>query len=360
MAVILPSGFVDREAGRRFGVTVQVSRKFLASIVVLAVAIGLLVAASVLASGRRIPPAEAPLRVLPADVTAVNFTDWSSLRDSYADPLSEGRQRDLTTRSAVAGYAEAMKQAVGVDVTELDWEVAGATRDGLVLALGLGGLKAGSIEHAMRRSGFTATGGGFAIDDSTLARLGLGELRVLRYVSLRDGQLLAADSAPGLASMLAVHGGDEPRLGSVQRLRTEIAALLPALSLYVATASEACADADPSRSGPEIAGQVRVALSRSGRLATYRWAGRSLRDDGRMLSIALEFRSAPIAAEQARVREKLSHGPFIGRSGRVEDMLRLRVARHKGTVTVLEFARAADGSNVVMSSVGPMLFAACA
>lgn len=339
--------------------TAQAMRRVGAPVAVLLAAAGLLAGALFLAAGRSIAPGEAPLRVLPAGALAVNFTDWSSLRHRFAHPLSEGRIRDLTTRSVVAGSADVLQQTMSIDVTRLDWEVAGTIPGGSVLALGLGGQDADVIDRAMRRSGFATGSDGLVVDDSTLARLGVGELRVLRHVSLRDGQLLAATSPEAFARLLAVHRGHAARLGSVRAMRQEIAALMPAQSLYVAPRADACADADPTGQGPEAAGQVKVALARAGRLATFQWAGRSLRDDGRELTIAMQFGAAGTAAEQARVRAKLAVGPFIGRSGRVEDELVLRAARHEDATTVLEFARAADGSNVVMSAVGPMLFAAC-
>lgn len=338
--------------------TVRVTRQIALPMGVLLVALGLLGGTLVLSSGRSLAPAEAPLRVLPAGAKAVNFTDWSSLRRDFDDPINDGRLRDLTTRSTLAGYRDVLVGRLALDVARLDWEVTGTTRDGAVLAIGLGGQDPDRIEKALRATGFSAAGGGFAIDDSTLAQQGIGELRVLRYVRLRGDQLLAADSPEGIEQLVAVARGHGAALGSVRSMRHEIAALLPAQSFYVTSPTDACADADPRPRGPEVGGQVEAALAEAGTLETYRWAGRALRDGGRQLTIAMEFGSAGVAAEQARVRGRLSTGPFIGRTGRIEDALTLIAARHQDTVTVLRFTRDPDAT-VVMSSIGPMLFAAC-
>lgn len=325
---------------------------------VLLLAFGLLGGTLMLSFGRAIAPAEAPLRLLPAAATAVNFTDWSSFRRDFDDPINEGRRRDLTTRSTLAGYRDALRARLAFDVARLDWEVTGTTRDGAVLAIGLGGQRSDRIEKAMAATGFSAVDSGFAIDDTTLAQQGLGELRVLRYVRLRGDQLFAADSPAGIEALTAVASGDAAALGSVRTMRHEIAALQPAQSFYVTSPTDACADADPRPHGPEVAGQVEVALAAAGPLEKYRWAGRSLRDGGRLLTIAMEFDSAGVAAEQAGVRGRLATGPFLGRTGAIEDTLTLAAARHEDTATVLEFTRDPEVS-VVMSSIGPMLFAAC-
>ncbi|WP_317698645.1 hypothetical protein [Aeromicrobium sp. REDSEA-S32_B7] len=58
------------------------------------------------------------------------------------------------------------------------------------------------------------------------------------------------------------------------------------------------------------------------------------------------------------MRERLATGPFVGRSGQVEDELRdPEVAVDQATVS-LSFDRSADGT-VLMLGTGALLFAAC-
>jgi hypothetical protein len=70
------------------------------------------------------------------------------------------------------------------------------------------------------------------------------------------------------------------------------------------------------------------------------------------------FGSPAQAAEQLRVRTALSTGPFIGRSGRVEDAVHLTDATQRGSVAVLRFRLDRDAVPF-MSGEGPALFAGC-
>ena len=76
------------------------------------------------------------------------------------------------------------------------------------------------------------------------------------------------------------------------------------------------------------------------------------------MAIAMTFDDVATAREQAPIRERLATGPFIGRTGQVEDELRDPAATvHQATVA-LSFDRSADGT-VLMLGTGALLFAAC-
>ncbi len=76
------------------------------------------------------------------------------------------------------------------------------------------------------------------------------------------------------------------------------------------------------------------------------------------MRFAFGFRSPSVAAGQLRVRTALASGPFIGRSGRIEDSLVPRSTSVQGTTVLLRFKHDPD-STAYMTGDGPLLFAAC-
>jgi hypothetical protein len=102
-------------------------------------------------------------------------------------------------------------------------------------------------------------------------------------------------------------------------------------------------------------------MDRAGKLARPEFAGRALDAGSRTsetMRFALGFRSPEVAAGQARSRAALASGPFIGRSGRVEDSLVLRSTSVRGSTAVLRFRHDPD-SAAYMTGDGPLLFAGC-
>jgi hypothetical protein len=96
-------------------------------------------------------------------------------------------------------------------------------------------------------------------------------------------------------------------------------------------------------------------------LARYRWLGRGLLDDGSKMQtvvVAMPSKSAEVASRQAEVRAALSTGPFIGRTGDMNEVLRLRSARTHGNTAVLTYAHPVD-SDYLMPGRGPLLPASC-
>jgi hypothetical protein len=113
-----------------------------------------------------------------------------------------------------------------------------------------------------------------------------------------------------------------------------------------------------------LARQASTAVERAGGLRDFSFSGRAITHRGgpgfsaQEVRFAMTFGSAADAADQARVRARLAVGPFIGRTGDVEDTLRLRSATYDGSTVRMAFDHDPDTS-VVMTGIGPILFATC-
>jgi hypothetical protein len=106
---------------------------------------------------------------------------------------------------------------------------------------------------------------------------------------------------------------------------------------------------------------VEAAEQRFGHVEAYSVLGRGLGDTDtgtQRFVVAMTFRSAAVAAEQARIRGALSYGPFIGRSGDMAEVVRLRSAESDGRTAVLTYDHPAD-SEYLMTGQGPLLPASC-
>lgn len=311
--------------------------------------------------GRDTNLGEALLRDLPADTIAVNGTDWDQLRDKFGegDLLEEARRRDLSTVSVIAANDSALTNVLGFDAVTMRWEIASTNVGGNVLLFGLPGSRGDDeVRTALADAGYNRDGDRFSTTDPTLIEMGIGELRQMRHVEVRDGIVFGADRAKALTELVDAHEGRTERLASGPP-NAVVRALVGAPSLRMNRGLEECAAKDPAVEGFEVADQVKAALKEAGDLATYDWLGQSASDRGTRFEIVMGFASAGVAAEQSGVREKLSTGPFIGRSGLIEDELRLQDASWHDTVTTLTFERDPLQSSRIMSGIGPMLFAAC-
>ena len=114
----------------------------------------------------------------------------------------------------------------------------------------------------------------------------------------------------------------------------------------------------------ELQRQAQTAVERAGALEPYRFSGRGLTDRGgsgfsaQRVVFAMTFDSAVEASEQADVRARLATGPFIGRTGPIDETLRLRSADADEATVRLDFAHDPD-TDVFMTGTGPVLFATC-
>ena len=118
----------------------------------------------------------------------------------------------------------------------------------------------------------------------------------------------------------------------------------------------------------ELERQARTAVERVGALATYRFSGRGIVDRGgsgfsaQRVVFAMTFGSAAQASEQADMRARLSTTLIqlfeSGRTGSIDETLRLRSADADGSTVRLDFAHDPD-TDVFMTGTGPVLFASC-
>jgi hypothetical protein len=155
--------------------------------------------------------------------------------------------------------------------------------------------------------------------------------------------------------------GDAPSLLSVRSAADVASVLVGADSTLLQTGGFACQSTSLADAGADVQAQARAAIDRAGALRSPRYAGRAL-DAGskrtETMRFALGFGSPGAAADQVGVRKALTTGPFIGRSGRVEESLVLRSATVRGSTAVLRFRHDPD-STAYMTGDGPLLFAGC-
>ena len=206
-----------------------------------------------------------------------------------------------------------------------------------------------------------AGGGRWTASAEVLGTTGLGDqladVRLLR----RAGLLVAGSDSAAVEKVVRAATGRAPALTSVRRAVDTAAPLADADTVLLQAGSLGCEDAAVPA---ESADQAEAAQARAGRLAGYVYSGRALTDGGgsgpsaQTATFAMTFDDVARARRQAPVRERLATGPFVGRSGQVEDELRdPEVAVDQATVS-LSFDRSADGT-VLMLGTGALLFAAC-
>lgn len=351
-------------------------------LVLIAVVVPLLVIAGAIAGGRwagSTVSADArsaltsALDTLPADTQVAGFTDWSRIRTvlgvgstTAADRAAltdDASLRDLSTRSVLGQYTEQLHDAYGWSPADLEWEVYGQAGDGSVMVARLdGSISFGSVRSHLKELGYSRNGDVWTIDkDSPAVRSEFAS--TLAAVTLVAGQrLIVAADRPAYATAVlkTIHRG-APSLLSVRSAADVAGSLGGADTALLQTGGFACQSTSLRDAGADVRAQARAAIDRSGALAKPTFAGRAL-DAGSKRSetmrFALAFRSPTAAANQIEVRRALATGPFIGRSGRVEESLVLRSAAVRGSTAVLRFRHDPD-STAYMTGDGPLLFAAC-
>lgn len=300
------------------------------------------------------------LDALPVSVDVAGVTDWAVIRETVG--VDDAVLRDLTTRSVLAGSIDGMRAAYGWSATDLDWEAFGQSAAGGVLVARLsGGVSVDGVEKGLRSLGYQRADDIWTLDDSGKARIGPELAAVLGAVAIVPRQRLIV-AGPDIG---AVRRGLAPTRHGARSLldRRPVADLASALNgaqaVLLQSGSTICA-ATALPADSDVEAQAAAAVARAGRLASPIVAGRGLSDDGRHqdLTFVAAFDSAGQAAEQARVRGALATGPFIGRSGLIEDSLQLTSATAEGAVTALRFDVDPD-RGAYMSGEGPLLFAGC-
>lgn len=335
----------------RAGTRIAVAAAVVASA---AVAVGVSAGGSAPAHGRG--PLAAAMSSLPQSTTVAGFTDWAYVAQRNGS-LYDAAERDLVTRSALIDVAPGLASALGVRLRDLRWETYGQGDYGEIAVVRLqramptaARLRKAGYKHNQSTQIWTATG-----------RLAGEEAIYGSLAALPKDDLLVLGVGPrAVAAAASVVRGSATSFVENRAVADATAALASTHTALIQARGLGCAATEPGRE-PETAGQVEAAQQRFGRVERYSVLARGLRDvrsgPQRFLA-AMTFPSAAVAAEQARVRGALSHGPFIGRSGDMAEVLRLRSATSDGRTTLLTFDHPAD-SEYLMTGQGPLLPASC-
>jgi hypothetical protein len=340
------------------------------SVLVIALALGLGWWANGQRPGTR-PHLASALDVLPARTTVVGFTDWAQIRDHLGlgdvdtaderDKLQdESSSRDLSTRSVLGRSVEDMHLELGWSPFDLDWEVFGQDSKGAASVVRLDrSVSFDDVRTRLRSAGYRKDGELWSRSKGLLLpsiaeNIALVPRQRLIVMSDVPKQIpLVLDVIAGSARSLA---GNHTAADIAETLAGSDSALLQGGTLGCTSTA-----IPENLARPE---QARAAVERAGHLTPYLYSGRGLVDRGgsgfssQRLVLAMAFDSGTVASEQARVRERLATGPFIGRAGQVEETLRLVSAAADGPTVRMEFAHDPD-TDVFMTGTGPILFATC-
>lgn len=320
--------------------------------VVVALALGVFLGRSAPAGGRA--PLAAAVASLPAHQSVVGFTQWRTIFERYS--LAEANQRDLRSRSALADIDPVqLRAALGWGLHDLNWEVFAKDPVGDVVVVSL--RRNETTAERLRKSGYEFDGRvwratGRIEDQQPLYRFVVPmprqELLVMSdgYEAVKQARSVIEGHERSLA--------DQPQVTGIVRALAGVDTALIQTSALGCQTTTAGIDADSIR-------QVQAAEDRLGRLVPYRMLGRGLGDDGSDLQrfvVAMPFGSAAAASKQAAIRGAMSAGPFIGRSGAMDEVLRLESARSDDTTATLTYRHPAD-SDYLMTGRGPLLPASC-
>jgi len=319
------------------------------------------------------PALTSALDVLPARTTIVGFTDWSRIRDHVglgdvdtrrerADLEGRAANRDLTTRSVLGRSVDEMHDGLGWSPADVEWEVYGQDPVGAASVVRLDG----SISFDDVREGLEAAR--YVRNDDGTWRAPEGSSRlpeILTNIALvpRQRLVVMSDEVRQMSDVLAVVAGKARSLAAGHAAADTARAMAGSDSVLLQGGRLACQSTALPRDA-ELQRQARTAVDRVGALEPYRFSGRGLIDRGgsgfsaQRVVFAMTFDSAVEASEQADVRARLATGPFIGRSGPIDETLRLRSADANEATVRLDFAHDPD-TVVFMTGTGPVLFASC-
>lgn len=343
---------------------------YVASLLVIALAVAFGWWAAALRPDTR-PALTSALDVLPARTTIVGFTHWERIREHLglgvvdtskerSELTNAASSRDLTTRSLIGRDVERMHDLVGWSSADFEWEVFGQDRVGSADVVRLDG----SVSFAETRAKLKAAG--YQQDGPTWTAPDRTDIPgVLAHIALvpRQRLVVMSDQSGPIPDVLDVIAGRAPSLAGNHAAADTAEALAGSDSVILQGGTLACGTTAVARD-VDLERQAQIAVERVGSLESYRFSGRGLVDRGgsgfsaQRLVFAMTFESAVVASEQARVRARLSTGPFIGRSGSIGDTLRLRSSGVDESTVRLSFGHDPD-TDVFMTGTGPVLFASC-
>lgn len=314
------------------------------------------------------------LDVLPADARVAGFTDWAQIRETLGfdrittaldrdSLLANAFDRDLSSRSILETHAEPMVEKFGWSVADVRWEMYGQASDGAVLAVGMNdGLEAGTVTAGLRELGYAESSGTWSVDPDALTKAVPGIPLTFSHVAVlgEERLILMSDSEAYLDRTIALHRDRGKSLAAVTAARQTATPLLGAQSAVIQVGKDACASTGLDDEPAATRVQGRNTVKPLGRLEPVAYGARAIFDRGgaQRLRFSLTFDSAATATRQLLLRRALAVGPFVGRSGQVEDLLALTSTHTSGSTATLEFGLVGDEGSF-MSGDGPLLFAAC-
>lgn len=309
------------------------------------------------------PPLTSALASLPADTRIVGFTHWERIRAALGPDLN-AFQRDLSTRSVLQPTADVLEQAYGWSVDDLQWEAYGQAAGSSVTVLRVtAGLSWDVVRDGLRDIGYDGGDDRWSVEAPVLSGLGASDLLAEVALVPREGLIVLSDTAAPVDLALDVLAGRADSLADDRTAAATAQALAGSDAVLMQAGDLGCESA--AIPDGEAVDQAAVAQARAGDVVPFVYSGRGITErgsgaglDAQSMRFAMTFRSAAQAGEQARVRAALASGPFIGRTGTVEETLRLDTARADGRTAVLELDHDPDSAPFMVGR-GPLLFASC-
>ncbi|MFL6089433.1 MAG: hypothetical protein ACJ71Z_04765 [Aeromicrobium sp.] len=334
-------------------VGVRARPAFVAAVVAIAAALGIGIGLGGSAPAHGRGGLGAAAASLPKSTTVLGFTDWQHIVDRY--DLSEASQRDLVTRSVLVDDPSGVKRWLGVGLHAVAWEAYGQWPAGEAAVLRLKGSMPSAAR--LRKSGYREKDGVW----NATGRLAADEPIYASVARLpRDGVIVIGARPGAVGAVRDVIRGRLASMGEDRSVADVVQGLSGVQTALIQTSRLGCV-ATKVAVEPERARQAAAAEARFGRLVPYSVLGRGLRDDQsdtQRFAVAMTFGSAVTAAKQSGIRAALSHGPFLGRSGDISEVLRIRSSRSDGPVALLSYDHPAD-SEYLMTGHGPLMPASC-
>lgn len=300
-------------------------------------------------------PLAGAVSVLPQSTTIAGFTDWSYV--TRRGSLNTARERDLVTWSALIDVAPGLASTLGVRLRDVRWEIYAKGDFGEAIVVRLN--RAAPTEKRLRKAGYRQNAS-TSVWSATGRLAGEEPIYGSLMVLPKDGVVVMGVGPRSVGAVASVIQGTRPSFTRDRAVADVTTALAGVHTALIQVRGLGCDATEPARE-PETERQVDAAEQRFGRVERYSALARGLRDTDsgtQRFSVAMTFASAAVAAEQAHIRGLLSHGPFIGRSGDMAEVLRLRSATSDGRTALLTYDHPADAA-YVMTGQGPLLPASC-
>jgi len=317
---------------------------------------------------------------LPKETLVSGFTDWTLIRrhlglgsastaSARASLNDDASLRDLSTRSVLGRSVEEMHDAYGWSAANVDWEIYGQATNGSVMVAHLDrSVSLDAVRAGLRHQGYVRRGRVWSVGETVGTSAGSDLATTLAAVAIvpRGRLVVAADRASYVPTVLDVIDRKQPSLLSRRPVSEVASSLVGTDSALFQTSAFACESTSLKDKAADVRAEGRAAVARAGGLVDVGMAGRGVVDHGdtgpaktrQEMRFAMAFDSPAAAARQLRVRTALASGPFIGRTGNIEDSLVLTGSNVEGNVANLRFSHDPESAAFMVGS-GPLLFASC-